>query len=91
MVAPGRARGSAGWLLPRPDLRRANAVADSFFASLEWELIEESDWHTHEEARRAVFDYLEVWYNRERLHSSLHYRTPAEYEDQLALTPRVAA
>jgi transposase InsO family protein len=68
-----------------------NAVAESFFASLEWELIEDSDWHTHEEARRAVFDYIEVWYNRQRLHSSLGYRSPAEYEQQLALTPRVAA
>jgi transposase InsO family protein len=68
-----------------------NAVAESFFASLEWELIEESDWHTHEEARRAVFDYIEVWYNRQRLHSSLDYKSPAEYEDQLALIPRVAA
>jgi transposase InsO family protein len=68
-----------------------NAVAESFFASLEWELIQDSDWHTHAEARRAVFDYLEVWYNRERLHSSLDYRSPVEYEDQLALTPRAAA
>jgi putative transposase len=68
-----------------------NAVAESFFASLEWELIEESDWHTREEARRDVFDYLEVWYNRERLHSSLDYCSPAEYEQQLALTPRPAA
>lgn len=68
-----------------------NAVAESFFATLEWELIQESDWHTHEEARRAVFDYVEVWYNRERLHSSLGYRSPAEYEAQLTLPPRVAA
>ena len=68
-----------------------NAVAESFFASLEWELIQDSDWHTHAEARRAVFDYLEVWYNRERLHSSLNYHSPVEYEDQLALTPRAAA
>jgi putative transposase len=68
-----------------------NAVAESFFASLEWELIEESDWHTHEEARRAVFSYIEAWYNRERLHSSLKYCSPAEYEQQLALTPRKAA
>lgn len=68
-----------------------NAVAESFFATLEWELIQESDWHTHDEARRAVFDYIEVWYNRQRLHSSLDYRSPAEYEHQLALTPRVAA
>jgi putative transposase len=68
-----------------------NAVAESFFATLEWELIEDSDWHTREEARRHLFDYIEVWYNRQRLHSSLGYRSPAEYEDQLALTPRAAA
>jgi putative transposase len=68
-----------------------NAVAESFFATLEWELIEDSDWHTREEARRAIFDYIEVWYNRQRLHSSLGYMSPAEYEDQLVLTPRAAA
>ena len=68
-----------------------NAVAESFFASLEWELIEDSDWHTHDEARRAVFNYIEAWYNRERLHSSLDYQSPVEYEQQLALTPRKVA
>lgn len=47
--------------------------------------------HTRAEARRAVFDYLEVWYNRQRLHSSIGYRSPAEYADQLALIPRAAA
>ncbi len=67
-----------------------NAVAESFFATLEWELIQDSDWHTHEEARRAVFDYIEVWYNRQRRHSSLGYRSPADFEQQLALTPRAA-
>ena len=67
-----------------------NAVAESFFATLEWELIQESDWHTHEEAKRAIFDYIEVWYNRQRRHSSLGYQTPAEYEAELALTPRAA-
>ena len=68
-----------------------NAVAESFFATLEWELIEDSAWHTREEARRDIFDYIEVWYNRQRLHSSLGYMSPADYEDQLTLTPRVAA
>jgi transposase InsO family protein len=67
-----------------------NAVAESFFATLEWELIEESDWHTRNEATRALFEYLEVWYNRQRRHSSLGYRSPAEYEAQLALTRRAA-
>ena len=67
-----------------------NAVAESFFATLAWELIEESDWHTRAEAKRDLFEYLEVWYNRQRRHSSLGYRTPAEYEQQLALTRRAA-
>lgn len=60
-----------------------NAVAESFFATLEWELLEREDWHTHAEARRALFEYLEVWYNRKRRHSSLGYRSPAEYEAYL--------
>jgi putative transposase len=67
-----------------------NAVAESFFATLEWELIEESDWHTHAEARRAIFDYIEVWYNQKRRHSSHGSKSPAAYEAQLALTRRAA-
>jgi putative transposase len=66
-----------------------NAVAESFFATLEKELIEVSDWHTRAEARRAIFNFIEVWYNRQRRHSSLDYRTPAEYEHSAAL-PRAA-
>lgn len=68
-----------------------NAVAESFFATLEWELIQQSDWHTRDEARRAIFDYVETWYNRQRRHSSLGYRSPAEYEAQHALPSRAAA
>ena len=60
-----------------------NAVAESFFATLEWELLEREDWHTHAEARRALFEYLEVWYNRKRRHSGLGYRSPAEHEAYL--------
>lgn len=66
-----------------------NAVAESFFATLEWELVEGADWHTHAEAKRALFEYLEIWYNRQRRHSSLGYVSPAEYEAHL--TPRRAA
>jgi putative transposase len=62
-----------------------NAVAESFFATLEKESIEVSDWHTRAEARRAIFAFIEVWYNRQRRHSSLDYRTPAEYEHSAAL------
>ncbi len=54
-----------------------NAVAESFFATVEIELIEDADWHTRNEARSAIFDFVEVWYNRQRRHSSLGYLTPA--------------
>lgn len=67
-----------------------NAVAESFFATLKWELVEDADWHTREEARRAISEYIEVWYNRKRRHSSLGGNTPAEYEQQLALIVRAA-
>ncbi len=60
-----------------------NAVAESFFSTLEFELIMKHDWHTREEARRAIFRYLETWYNPRRRHSTLGYISPAEYEQQL--------
>lgn len=59
-----------------------NAVAESFFATLEFELIMKSDWQTRDEARRAVFRYIETWYNRKRRHSTLGYVSPARYEEQ---------
>jgi transposase InsO family protein len=60
-----------------------NAVAESFFATLEWELIDRSNWHTRDEARLAIFEYIECWYNLKRRHSSLGYLSPAQYERQL--------
>lgn len=67
-----------------------NAVAESFFATLEKELVQGADWQTHEQARRDLFEFIEIWYNRQRRHSSLGYRTPAEFEAELALAPRAA-
>jgi putative transposase len=60
-----------------------NAVAESFFATLEFELLMKNDWHTRAEARRAIFRYIETWYNRKRRHSTLGYVSPAAYEEQL--------
>jgi putative transposase len=60
-----------------------NAVAESFFATLEFELVMKQDWHTRAEARRAIFQYIEGWYNRRRRHSTLGYISPAAYEVQL--------
>ena len=59
-----------------------NAVAESFFATLEFELLMKSDWQTRDEARRAIFRYIETWYNRKRRHSTLGYVSPATYEAQ---------
>jgi len=55
-----------------------NAPMESFFASLKKEHVHHVRFRTREEAKAAVFDYIEVFYNRQRLHSSLGYRTPAE-------------
>ena len=55
-------------------------MAESFFASLKLELIDRRSWATRTQVRLAVFDYIEVFFNRRRLHSSLNYMTPAEYE-----------
>ena len=67
-----------------------NAVAESFFATTEIELIEEADWDTRAQARSAIFEFIEVWYNRERRHSSLGYLTPAEFDKRLRAATRAA-
>jgi putative transposase len=60
-----------------------NAVAESFFATLEWELLRQHDWQTRSDARRAIFQYIELWYNRKRRHSTLDYLSPMRYEEEL--------
>jgi putative transposase len=55
-----------------------NAPMESFFASLKREQVHLTRFHTREEAKAAVFDYIEIFYNRQRLHSALGCRTPAE-------------
>jgi len=67
-----------------------NAVVESFFATLEWELIEGAAWHTRVEARTAIFEYIEVWYNRQRRHSALNYMSPVTYEAHRATTAQAA-
>jgi putative transposase len=60
-----------------------NAVAESFFSTLEFELLMQSEWQTRDDARRAIFRYIETWYNPKRRHSTLGYLSPATYEEQV--------
>lgn len=57
-----------------------NACVESFFSTLKTELIRRQRYSTREEARAAIFDYIEVFYNRQRRHSTLAYKTPTEFE-----------
>ena len=68
-----------------------NAVAESFFATIKRELIDTRAWPTRQGLHRAVFDYIEGWYNPRRLHSSLDYNSPTEWEAIHRNTNRHAA
>ena len=57
-----------------------NAMAESFFASVETEFIDRCSWPTRAGARLAVFDYIEAFYHTHRRHSALDYRSPAAFE-----------
>ena len=57
-----------------------NAYAESFFHTLKVELVHRRRFVTRAEAMAAIFEYIEVWYNRRRIHSALGYRSPMEYE-----------
>jgi len=60
-----------------------NAVAESFFKTLKTEMVYHNTFETKAEARLAIFEYIEVWYNRQRKHSVLGYLTPCQYEELL--------
>lgn len=59
-----------------------NALCESFFATLECELLDREQFATRSEARMAVFDFIEGWYNRHRRHSALDYQSPMAYEEK---------
>jgi putative transposase len=59
-----------------------NAVSESFFHTLKTELTHHQTYQTRAEAKQAVFEYIEVFYNRERLHSANGYLSPVDYELQ---------
>lgn len=57
-----------------------NAVAESFWSSLKFELVDRVSFRTRSAAKTAIFEYIEAFYNRQRLHSYLGYRSPADFE-----------
>ena len=78
-------RGYLGWYQMRQSMSRVgdpwdNAPVESFFKTLKSELCGDRAFESRAEARTEIFEYLEVFYNRKRLHSTLGYQTPEEYE-----------
>ncbi len=61
-----------------------NAMCESFFATLETELIDRNSFRNQAEARMAVFDFIEAWYNPHRRHSALGQMSPLNYEKEHA-------
>ena len=76
-IQPSMSRKGNGW---------DNAVAESFFHTLKTELISLEDFDTHEQTQTAVFEYIEVFYNRQRCHSANGYLAPLAYEQALKTT-----
>jgi putative transposase len=85
-LADRHARQSVG----RPGTCWDNAVAESFFATLKTELLHRHTWATRRQARTAIFEYIEAFYNRQRRHSTLGYLTPAEFEHRYHLQAAAA-
>lgn len=71
---PSMSRTGDGW---------DNAVVESFLATLTKELLVDGVFATRAEASRALFEFIEIWYNRQRRHSALGYRSPVQFEDEL--------
>ena len=68
-----------------------NAMCESFFATLECELIERSTFRSHAEAKLAIFQFIEGWYNPHRRHSSIEYLSPINYERRINATAEISS
>jgi putative transposase len=68
-----------------------NAMCESFFATLECELLDRTRFQSQAEARMAVFEFIEGWYNPHRKHSSLGYRSPVQFERRYQLSAQIAS
>ncbi len=89
----GRALQQAGILSSMGSVGDAydNAMAESFVSTLKRELIDRQVWSTREAARGAIFEYIEVFYNRSRLHSAIGYLSPVQFEQGGTMTEAAAA
>ena len=67
-----------------------NAVAESFFKTIKSELIYRRTYSNRKAAELDIFEYIEIWYNRKRLHSALGYKTPVEIENEFYKVKSVA-
>ena len=61
-----------------------NAIMEFFYKILKTELLINGSFETEEEEKNAIFEYIEIYYNRQRLHSSLGYLSPVEYEEKIS-------
>ncbi len=68
--------------MSRPGMCYDNAMAESFFSTLKLELVPDKAFASREAARLSVFDYIETFYNRTRMHSALDYQSPVQYEER---------
>jgi len=68
-----------------------NAMCESFFATLECELIDRNTFRSHAEARLAIFEFIEGWYNPHRRHSSIDYLSPINYERRIKTTAEISS
>ena len=59
-----------------------NATMESFWSTLKWELVYRRKFTTHHQARTAIFDYIECFYNPKRLHSALNFLSPVDFESK---------
>ena len=68
-----------------------NAMCESFFATLECELIDRTTFRSHAEAKLAIFQFIEGWYNPHRRHSSIDYLSPINYERRIKATAEISS
>jgi transposase InsO family protein len=67
-----------------------NAVMESFFATLKQERVYHQLYQSRQQARQDIFEYIQVWYNRKRTHSTLGYISPEEFENNIRQCPMAA-